>query len=417
MFDSDAWQEIWSTLRTNKLRALLTACGVFWGMFMLIVLLGLGTGLERGVVRSLGGMALHSVYVWGGRTGMPYRGLQPGRYVKFNNRDITAVADVPGVKYVAPRLQLGGWREGQNITRGAVTGNFSVVGDVPDYLQVEPLRLRQGRFFNQLDIAEQRKVVVLGEQARRELFVDDEDPIGKYVQVKGVNFRVVGQVESLKSGDEADKVNATVFVPFTTFQAAFNARDKVAWFVVGTDQAYPAVWVENAIKQTLAERHHIHPDDTQAFGSFNAADKFEKLQGLFRGIRLFVWMVGALTLGAGMLGVSNILLITVKERTREIGIRKALGATPASIVRMIVREALALTLLAGYLGLVAAVAALEAFAHVLAELPTAPVAAPAADFRAALLAQFLLIAAGLSAAIMPARHAARVQPVEALRAE
>ncbi len=417
MFDLDAWLEIWSTLRKNKLRAALTACGVFWGMFMLMVLLGLGTGLERGVVRSLGGMALQSVYVWAGRTGMPYRGLQPGRYVKFDNRDIEAVARVPGVRYVAPRLQLGGWRDGQNVTRGATTANFSVVGDVPDFPKVEPLVLQRGRFFNQLDMAEQRKVVVLGEQVKKELFSDDEQPLGQYIQVKGVNFRVIGQIKSQKSGDEADKVNATVFVPFATFQAAFNQRDRVGWFVVGTDGTFPATWVEDSIKQALAEKHRIHPSDAQAFGSFNAADKFEKLQGLFRGIRWFVWMVGALTLGAGMLGVSNILLITVKERTKEIGIRKALGATPASIVRMIVKESLALTLLAGYLGLVAAGGAIEGFARVLAGLPEAPVGRPGGDFRAALLAQCLLIAAGLIAAIMPARHAARVQPVEALRAE
>jgi len=417
MFDLDAWLEIWSTLRKNRLRAVLTACGVFWGMFMLMVLLGLGTGLERGVVKSLGGMALHSVYVWSARTGMPYRGLQPGRYVKFDNRDIDAIGRIPGVRYVAPRLQLGGWRDGQNVTRRHVTGNFNVVGDAPDYVYVEPLELLRGRYFNPLDMAEQRKVAVLGEQVQRELFKDDEDPIGQYIQVKGVHFRVVGLIKSQKSGDEADKVNATVFVPFATFQAAFNARDRVAWFVLGTDSSYPALGVEEAIKRTLAERHRIHPDDAQAFGSFNAADKFEKIQGLFRGIRLFVWMVGALTLGAGMLGVSNILLITVKERTREIGIRKALGATPGSIVRMIVKESLVLTLIAGYVGLVAAVGTLEGFARVLAKLPDAPVSRPDVDFKAALVAQLLLIAVGLIAAIMPARHAARVHPVEALRAE
>jgi len=417
LLDFDAWQEIWSTLRKNRLRAVLTACGVFWGMFMLMVLLGLGAGLERGVVRSLGGMALHSVYVWSQRTSIPFKGLQPGRYVKFTNRDIDAIARLRGVDYVAPRLQLGGWRDGANVTRGAKTGNFSVVGDAPDLPKVEPLRLERGRFFNQLDMTEQRKVAVIGEVVERELFLPDEDALGQYIQVKGVNFRIVGRVKSLKLGDEADKVNATVFVPFATFQSAFNQRDRVGWFIVGTDPAYPAVGVEESIKRALAETHRIHPQDNQAFGSFNAADKFEKIQGLFRGIRLFVWMVGALTLGAGMLGVSNILLITVKERTREIGIRKALGATPGSIVRMIVKESVVLTMLAGYLGLVAAVATLEGFAQVLAKMPEAPVSRPEADFKAALLAQCLLIAAGLIAAIMPARHAARVHPVEALRAE
>jgi putative ABC transport system permease protein len=186
---------------------------------------------------------------------------------------------------------------------------------------------------------------------------------------------------------------------------------------VGANPGYSAQWVEESVKQALAETHRIHPSDKQAFGSFNAADKFEKIAGLFRGIRLFVWLVGALTLGAGMLGVSNILLITVKERTREIGVRKALGATPGAIVRMIVKESVVLTMLAGYLGLVAAVLTLEGFARVLASLPEAPVSRPEVDLRAAILAQCLLIAAGLIAAIMPARHAARVHPVEALRSE
>ena len=415
--DLDSWQEIWATLRKNKLRAVLTACGVFWGMFMLMVLLGLGTGLERGVVKSLGGMALHSVYVWSQRTSIPYKGLQPGRYVKFTNQDIGTIQRISGVTHVAPRLQLGGWRDGQNITRGAKTGNFNVTGDVPEFPLVEPLILKSGRFINPRDMVELRKVAVVGEQVVSELFEPGEDPIGQYLQVKGVNFLIVGEVKSLKAGNEGEKLSANVFIPFATFQSAFNLRDRVGWFTVGADPSYQATWVEESVKQALAEKHRIHPSDNQAFGSFNAADKFEKIQGLFRGIRAFVWMVGALTLFAGMLGVSNILLITVKERTKEIGIRKALGATPGSIVRMVVKESVVLTMLAGYLGLVAAVAALEGFAKVLAQLPDAPVTRPDVDLKAALFAQTLLIAAGLIAAIMPARHAARVHPVEALRSE
>jgi putative ABC transport system permease protein len=415
--DLDSWQEIWATLRKNKLRAVLTACGVFWGMFMLMVLLGLGTGLERGVVKSLGGMALHSVYVWSQRTSLPYRGLQPGRYVKFTNQDIATIQRLAGVTHVAPRLQLGGWRDGQNITRGAKTGNFNVMGDVPEFPLVEPLILKRGRFINQRDMVELRKVAVVGDQVVSELFDSEESPVGQYLQVKGVNFLIVGEIKSLKAGNEGEKLSATVFIPFATFQSAFNLRDRVGWFTVGADPTYPAVWVEESVKQALAEQHRIHPSDNQAFGSFNAADKFEKIQGLFRGIRMFVWMVGALTLFAGMLGVSNILLITVKERTKEIGIRKALGATPGSIVRMVVKESVMLTTLAGYLGLIAAVAALEGFAKVLARLPDAPVSRPEVDLKAALFAQLLLVAAGLIAAIMPAGHAARIHPVEALRSE
>jgi putative ABC transport system permease protein len=415
--DYDSWQEIWQTLRKNPLRALLTACGVFWGMFMLLVLLGLGTGLERGVVRSLGGMAMHSVYVWSQRTSLPFRGLQPGRYVRFDNADIEAIRRVPGVEHVAPRLQLGGWREGQSVSRGAVTGNFNVMGDTPEYMRVEPLIMTRGRFVNALDMGEERKVAVVGELVVSQLFARDENPIGQYIQVRGVHFRIVGELRSLKSGDEGEKLRATVFIPFSTFQSAFNQRDRVGWFTIGASHAEPALFVEKGVKAALAERHRIHPDDQQAFGSFNAADKFAKIQGLFGGIRVFVWGVGALTLLAGMLGVSNILLITVKERTKEIGIRKALGATPGSIVAMVVKESMALSALAGYAGLVAAVLCLEGFARGLESMPNAPVARPGVDLTAALLAQTLLLVAGLMAAIMPARHAARVHPVQALRAE
>jgi putative ABC transport system permease protein len=357
------------------------------------------------------------VYVWSQRTSLPYAGLQPGRYVKFTNRDIETIRRVQGVQHVAPRLQMGGWRQGQNITRGRKAGNFNVMGDVPAFPLVEPLIFKRGRFINERDMSEQRKVAVVGEMVTAQLFENGEDPIGEYIQVKGVNFRIVGELKSLKAGDEGEKLSATVYIPFATFQSAFNQRDRVGWFTIGAEDGYSALAVEDAVKRALAETHRIHPNDNQAFGSFNAAEKFEKIEGLFRGIRAFVWFVGALTLLAGMLGVSNILLITVKERTKELGIRKALGATPGSIVAMIVKESLVLTALSGYSGLIVAVLVLEAFAKVLLTLPEAPVSRPEVDLSAALLAQTLLVAAGLVAAIMPARHAARVHPVEALRAE
>ncbi|HWZ93469.1 MAG TPA: ABC transporter permease [Polyangiaceae bacterium] len=416
MIDLDAWQEVWETLRSNKLRAFLTALGVFWGVFMLILMLGIGNGLERGVIHNLSGLTNYSVYVWPQRTSMPYKGLPPGRYVKFNNADIAAIARAEGVEHVAPRLQLGAWRDGQNVSFGAKKANFNVIGDSPEVQFVEPLIFDYGRFINLADMAEERKVVVIGEEVRKHFF-GDENPLGKYIQIKRVYFQVIGVLRTLKTGDDGERMMTSVYVPFSTFQTAFNMKDRVGWFALTARTSLPAALVEQNVRRSIIEGHRIHPDDSLAIGSFNAAEKYQQIQGLFRGIRKFVWFVGTLTLFAGMLGVSNILLIIVKERTKEIGVRKALGATPWSIVSLVVAEGVLLTSLAGYLGVVAGVLGLEAAARAVKHLPNAPLSQPEISLQVALTAVLVLIVAGVVAGIVPARHAARVHPVEALRAE
>ena len=416
MLDWDTWQEVWATLRHNKLRAFLTALGVFWGIFMLILMLGVGNGLERGVIKNLSGLTNYSVYVWPQRTSLPFKGLKPGRYVRLNDADIAAIARTPGVEHVAPRLQLGSWRGPQDVSYGAKKATFSVMGDSPEFAFVEPLTLSYGRFINPRDMAEERKVVVLGREVHKTLF-GTADPIGKYVQIKRVYFQVVGVVGTQKSGDDADKILSSVYVPFSTFQTAFNQKDKVGWFALTAQRGQPAALVEERVRGAIMKGHRVDPHDAEAIGSFNAAKKFEQIQGLFRGIRQFVWFVGTLTLFAGMLGVSNILLIIVKERTKEIGVRKALGATPLSIIALIVAEGLLLTSLSGYSGVVAGVWGLEAVGRALRNVPNAPISQPEVSLQVALTAVLVLIIAGVVAGIVPARLAARVQPVEALRAE
>ncbi|HEX3773582.1 MAG TPA: ABC transporter permease [Polyangiaceae bacterium] len=416
MLDLDAWQEVWATLRSNKLRATLTALGVFWGVFMLILMLGIGNGLERGVIRNLNGLTKYSVYVWAQRTSIPYRGLQPGRFVKLNNADIAAIARTEGVEHVAPRIQMGTWRAGENANYGAKKANFNVVGDTPELAYVESLEITRGRFINQRDMTEERKVCVIGEEVRKTFF-GDEDPIGKYLQVRRVYFQVVGVLDTPKTGDDREKMISLIYVPFSTFQTAFNLRDRVGWFSLTARTDLPASLVEQNVRRAIMAVHRIHPDDSLAIGSYNAAEKYESIQGLFKSIRKFVWFVGTLTLFAGMLGVSNILLIIVKERTKEIGIRKALGATPWSIVSLVVAEGLVLTSLAGYLGVVAGVFGLEAAGRAVKNLPNAPLSQPEISLQVVLIAVLVLIVAGAVAGIVPARHAARVHPVEALRAE
>jgi putative ABC transport system permease protein len=414
--DLDTWQEIWATLRQNRLRAFLTALGVFWGLFMLILMLGLGKGLENGARKNLADLAPRAVYAWGQRTSMPYRGLQPGRYVRFVNEDIAHLKAIPGVEHVAARLRLGGWRDTAKVIYDGKQGNVTVLGDMPAYALIEPLTVERGRFLNEPDVREARKVVVIGRQARVVLF-GDKEPIGEWIEVNNVHFRVVGEIKSLKGGEDGDRMDNSVFVPFSSFQQAFRQPNRVGWFALGVEATASASKVEQAVRVVLSDRHNVHPSDEQAIGSFDAAEQFDKIQSLFQGIRGFVWFVGTLTLLAGVLGVSNILLIIVKERTREIGVRKALGATPGSIVRMIVQEAITLTLLAGYAGLVAAVAVLEGVSRYLDSLPNAPISRPEVDLNAALAAGAVLVVAGAIAGIVPARHAAGVPPVEALRAD
>jgi len=412
----DSWQEIVAALGRNRLRAVLTAWGVFWGVFMLMVMLGLGHGLEHGTKRNLGGMVTRSVFVWSQRTTRPYRGLQPGRGVRFRNDDIQAISQVRGVDEVAPRLLLGDWRDGSNVVYGSTVGNFSVLGDYPALIHVEPITSTCGRFINQLDLIEARKVAVIGAEARRVL-MGQADPVGKHIKIRSIYFQIVGEITSDKAGEEGDRLRSTVYVPFSTFQRALNRRDRVGWFALTANDEVPAEQLEKAVRSTLIARHRIHPEDDQAIGSFNAAQKFAQMQSLFRGIELFVWFVGILTLLAGMLGVSNILLITVKERTREFGVRKALGATPRAIITMVIKEAVALTSIAGYLGIAAGVGVLFALGRAMEAMKDAPLTQPEVDFRAAVAAALVLVVSGVAAGIIPATHAARISPVEALRAE
>jgi putative ABC transport system permease protein len=417
LIDLDTWQEVFSTLQKNVLRTVMTAWGVFWGTFMLVVMLGFGSGLEVGVNENMLGFSANNVYAWGQNTTLPYAGLAPGRWVRLDVDDVAALRNaLPGAVAIAPGIELGGWRDGNNVSYREKTGNFGVKGESPELAKVSVDRPYLGRFINELDMERRRKVTVIGQAVRRMLFPDEVDPIGEYVRIRGVHFQVVGVMDSEQPGDEGERNNGTLVVPFTTFQAAFNTGDRVGWIGVRLADGVDGEEIERAIKATVGARHRVHPDDPNAVGSFNLSEKHLRAENLFRGIRAFVWLVCIATLLAGALGVSNIMLISVKERTREFGVRKALGATPASIVRLVLQEATVLTALAGYLGLVAGVLALELVARY-AATGTGPMGAPSIDLTVALIATAVLGASGAVAGIAPARHAARIHPVVALRSE
>jgi putative ABC transport system permease protein len=370
-------------------------------------------------MRGFEGGATNSFFVWTQRTQKPYAGLPAGRNVQLANADVDAIRDkVPEAAVVAPRNQLGGYMGGNNVYRGQKTGAFSIMGDYPEIQEIQSFKIVTGRFLSPIDIEESRKVAVIGTRVHELLFEPDEEPIGESIVINGVYFQVVGLFRSMQSGDEADRDAQTIFVPFTTFQRAFNFGDRVGWLAVISGPDVPASKAEEKVITLLKSRHRVAPDDERAFGHFNLEEEYDKIRGLFHGIRTLVWLVGLGTLAAGAIGVSNIMLIIVKERTKEIGIRRAVGAKPSAIVGQVVLEAVIMTAVAGYVGMVAGIALIEIVGNLLPEGDgTRMFANPDVKVSEALQALAILITAGVLAGLAPAQRALQVSPMVALRSE
>lgn len=420
MWDLDRWQEIYHVLKKNKLRTFLTAFGVFWGIFMLVIMLGSGNGLQNGVTQNFGDMATNSVFIWSQQTTVPYKGFPRGRYYNFDNGDVHALKNsVPEIKYLAPRLRAGDFGEPNNVIRGLKTGVFTVMGDYPDYYLIDPMNIQDGRFINDADINAKRKVAVIGMRVKEILFEKDENPVGQYIQIKGVHFMVVGLFISKRTGEQANQENQNIYIPFTTLQQTYNFGNAVGFFAVTAKDDVPVSVVEDKAIRLLKQRHSVAPADEAAVGHFNLQKEFEKMTGLFFGIRLLVWIVGTGTLLAGVIGVSNIMLVVVRERTREIGVQRALGATPANVITQIITESVVLTTFAGYFGLVVGVGLLELISYLIdasgskAEM----FLHPGIDFRVAVTALMILMVCGALAGMIPARKAVSVKPIDALRFE
>jgi putative ABC transport system permease protein len=419
MFDLDRWREIWDALSRNKLRTLLTAFGVFWGLLMLVLLLGSGNGLKHGADVGFANHATNSFFVWTRSTSKPYRGFPVGRRLELTNEDTRAIHDhVPEASVVAPRLQLGGFAQGNNVSRGTKSGAFNVMGDYPEIRLAESIRVDRGRFLNPLDMRERRKVAVIGTRVRQLLFGPDEEPLGEYIRIQGVYFKVVGVFRTSRSGERADEDTQTIHVPFSTFQHAFNQGNRVGWYAVVSRDDVPASEAETAVLDLLRKRHSVHPEDERALGHYNLETEFNEVQGLFAGIRVLVWIVGIGTLAAGVIGVSNIMLVIVKERTNEIGIRRAVGATPLAITLQIVLEAILLTSAAGYLGLIAGMGLLDFCSYLLTALEVDPQMFnnPDVSIPTAIKAVVILVISGSLAGLIPAQRAVNVNTVQALRA-
>jgi putative ABC transport system permease protein len=420
MFDLDRWQEIYHVLQKNKMRTFFTAFGVFWGIFMLVVMMGSGNGLRNGVTDGMKDFATNSVFIWSQSTTVPYKGLPRGRNFKFNNDDLDALRkEVPDIEHIAPRIGVNSG-PGDNVIHGLKGGVFTLFGDVPDWCKIDPVNVIQGRLLNDKDVIDSRKVAVIGNRVQEVLFKNGENPIGQYIRIQGVWFQVIGvfkpKSQNINFGGDKQQ---TIFMPFTTVQRAYNFGNSLDFIAVTAKTGSSAASVGDKAIKLLKRRHTIAPNDEQAIGNFNLEEIFKQIGGLFMGIDFLVWLVGTGTLLAGVIGISNIMLVIVKERTKEIGIQRAIGAPPIAIMSQIVMESVVLTTIAGFVGLTLGVGLIQLINMAM----TSNVESrqmfknPSVDFNMAITALTILIISGALAGLIPARRAIKVRPIDALRYE
>ncbi len=422
MFDIDCWKEIVSVLKKNKLRSFLTALGVAWGIFMLIVMAGAGKGLERGITDGVGQVATNSFFLWTDRTSEPYKGFRRGRRWSFENEDIEFMrTNIPEIGVIAPRLFAGGG-EGNNTVHGDKTASFYIKGDYPEWAVIDPVDVVKGRWLNEVDVLQKRKICVIGDKVYEEMFDKGEDPIGKYLRVNGIYYQVVGVIDPISNININGRTEESIFMPFTTMQVAYNYGNRVHVMGITSKKGYPASVVEKKVMALLKKRHKIAPADVQAIGHINLEKQFKMFSNLFKGIQILTWIVGIGTLLAGVIGVSNIMLVIIKERTQEIGVMRAIGATPRKVIGQIILESAFITTIAGYIGMLFGILLLEGFNYIL-EIQKAAgndgifIKNPGINITVALACLGILITSGIIAGYIPARKAVKIKPIDALRAE
>ncbi|WP_282036771.1 ABC transporter permease [Saccharicrinis aurantiacus] len=411
----DYIQEILSTLKQNKLRAIMTGFSVAWGIFMLILLLGSGKGLQNGMENNFRGTSKNALWIWSRRTQVAHDGLKAGRRIQFTDQDVEALKlhFDKNIDNISGRFYLNGEAR---ITYNNEFGTFNTEGVMPEFKEIQIVDLKEGRYINSIDIEEYRKVIIISIPIKNALF-KDEDPIGKYIRVNNVPFLVVGTFT-----DPQDKERKRAYLPLTTAQRVFNGSNKLGEMAIATNATTVEEnkRIEEEVRLLLGKRHRVAPEDKQALGIWNTLEHFKQSQGIFAGIRMFVWIIGIMTIIAGIVGVSNIMIIMVKERTKEIGIRKAIGATPFSIIRLVLSESVFITALSGFFGLVAGMGILSLVSTALLQAGSDVERTfwnPSASLGVALWALLILITAGLIAGYIPAKRAASIRPIEALHVD
>lgn len=417
LFDSDTWREIFQSIGKNKLRTFLTMLGVFIGIYIYIALSGASKGLDNGFEKQFETVARNSMFIWAQSTSKPYAGFKTGRRIQLKLRDADELRrQIPEIETLAPRNVSGVFGSSPGvITRGIKSGNYSVFGDFPEFTKIATKKIYDGgRFINDEDIAQERKVCVIGERTQKELFDADENPIGGYLEIEDVSFQVVG-VHKFAGGGPFDN-DSDIFIPFTTYRKIYNTGDNVAWFTVAAYDDADVVKVEQDIKATLRRIHKVDPSDEKAIGSFNLGELFKKIFGFSNGLTFLSLIVGIATILAGVIGIGNILLISVKERTKELGVRRALGATPAEVRNQILIESLFLTLLAGIIGIIMGALTLKLI-DVFTQDVDLPYTNPTVPVPYVIGSLLLMVILGVLIGLIPAQRAVSIKPIDALREE
>ncbi|WP_423130272.1 ABC transporter permease [Gaoshiqia sp. Z1-71] len=416
MFDIDKWQEILATIKKNKMRTFLTGFSVAWGIFMLMILLGSGNGLSNGVAANFMNDAVNAMWIWTGETTIPHQGLKSGRAIRFHNDDYDVIRNIPGVETASGRYFMGNTR----YSYGKESGEYTTVTCHPELNDVENMIMTEGRFINTVDIQQNRKVVVIGKDIKDALF-KDIPALGEYVNINKVPFKVVGVCV-----EPGSTRNRNAYMPVSTAQKVFNGSNRLHNFAITINGQTldESRQIEENIRQTFSRKLHFDEKDESALGLYNKLENYIQTMKIFQAIKIFIWIIGIGTLIAGIVGVSNIMLIVVKERTKEIGIRKAIGASPASVIGLILLESILITTVAGYIGLVLGTGLMEGLNYMMVQSAgdagqqgETVFMNPTVDFGVAVAATALLVVAGAIAGYIPAKRAASIKPIVALRDE
>ena len=410
LFERDTWQEVYDSVTKNKVRTVITMIGVWWGILLLIALLGAARGMENSFNRLFGDFATNSVFIWGQSTSIPFKGFQEGKRVRLKLSHVNMIREnIEGIELVVPRN-----RSQALVVKNLLSGNYGINGDYPVLDKIQKKKMVLGRFINQNDINNNRKSAVISEDVYKQLFQTDENPIGRYLQINSMNFKVIGvfQNENVDMGPPSD-----IHIPFTTFQQIYNRGDRIGWMVITGKPEYNIKQIEEDVKLLLRNLNKIHPGDKRALGSFNLGKEFAKITGFLTGMQFLTWFVGISTLIAGVFAIGNILLITVKERTKEIGVRRALGATPFEIKRQIVVEAVFLTIISGLLGIISGGWILIIIDNIWGQGSDATLVNASVSIGVVFVALIILVMLGTLIGLIPAFKATSIKPIEALREE
>ncbi len=419
IFKKDTWQEIYHSLRNNKLRTFLTMIGVAWGMFLYVSLLGAAKGMQNGFDKLFSGFATNSIFMWGQNTNIPYAGFPKGRKVNLHLSDIEMLQKkIPDIDYISPQNSRGNFGSpGEQMSRNGKTATYTLTGDYPIGNKISEKKLIYGRYLNDADVSENKKVIVIGEEIYKNFFdhKKNENPLGKSINVKGMFFNVIGVFRTKKGGGMEN--DQTSYIPLSTYTKMYNDGDKVGFFAIVSKPDADLNSVEERVKAEMKKKYDVSPDDTNAYGSFNLGKEFAKFMGFMNGMQLLTIIVGTLTILAGVIAISNILLITVKERTKEIGIRRAIGAKPAEVRNQILLESVVITLTSGILGFILGIMLLMILDIFTKNQDEFPFYNPTVDYGNVFSAMAVMVTLGLIVGMIPAQRAVKIRPIEALRSE